>query len=278
MSQDLGMRDIHVVRLVRQPPERLALHASVFRSIRLQSLREDPESFTETHDEAAARQPSHWQNFLVQTLGLIHIALSVSGSTRKEDRGKTMDDWAMKHGIPLGMAINVGPVPSERFLCPPGSGIPLNRPDAEELRFHSNMLYIVSSVRGRAARGQLFEAMTLDRDLWLLDQLKVVDAIPPPVARFRGTVIPGPDESKLLNFYTGAGWNIVGKLTWAESRLAEGGEGAVEIAKVRGHDMGKLSIVVERIWTVPHLEWRIVKNRGLMRKAQMELQDVRAKV
>ncbi|KAK5137474.1 hypothetical protein LTR08_008452 [Meristemomyces frigidus] len=233
-------------------------------SVRLQALRDNPESFTETHDEAAARNTSHWQDFLQQTPGLLQVALGISESARRVDDGETADDWALKHGVPLGMSIHAGPLPPHRFLCPPGSSITLNRPDAEELRFFANMLYIVPSVRGKAARGQLLEAMTLDRDLWLLDQLRGVGADPPPVARCRGTVVSGPNESELLNFYTTAGWNIVGKLTWAQSRLAEGGEEAVEIAKARGHDMGKLSIAIERVWTVPHLEWRVVKNRQLM--------------
>lgn len=260
MASVLQDLDIHVLQPPIQQPA-LETFASIFRSLRLQSLRESPESFTDKYDEVAARSDSYWPTFIQMHKGLIHIAFGVSkaeGSiiTRAEPRWRS--DLIMAHGKPLGMAVNTGPVPSEHFLSLPGSRVPPNRPDCEEQRFHGGSLFHIPEVRGDR---RLFAHLVLSRDQWLLSSLLSAQSDPPPVARFRGDVKSGRHQKRLLEFYDRAGWQIAGTQTSRTNKLALGGPAAVQEAELRGDDMDEVSVVVEKIFTVSHLEWEIRESR-----------------
>ena len=255
---------IRVIRMPRQTPQRVARYATIFRQLRLQALRESVESFTERYDEAAARPLSQWEDAIANKNGLIHIGFGLPVARVADmpaDSVEEQEDWIAEHGVPLGMAINTGPVPREHFLCPRGSRIPSTRSDDEEVRIHSNMLYVVAGLRGSRNRGVLFEALTLDRDRWILDVLTSVRVDPPPVARFRGTARAGQNQEKLIDFYVDAGWYVAGTMTWRQSVLAEEGEEGVRAAEARGDDMERVSVVVEKIMTVAHLERQVVRNQ-----------------
>jgi hypothetical protein len=272
MAVTLSELEIFVVQVPRESQSR-ETYASIFRELRLQSLRDDPESFTEKHDATSIRPMAYWNNFIEHHKGLIHIAFGFPKSQAPELAGASStvkNDLIMKHGRPLGMAVNTGPVPQHQFLSLPGSQIPLNRPDDQEQRFHAGMLFLVPEMRG-ARRGLLFEHLSLDRDEWLLDSLRCGSADPPPLARFRGNVKPGLRQEALLTFYTRVGWYIAGTQTWRSNLLAEGGLAGVEAAETRGDNMDEVSVVVEKIFTVPELEWQIRKNKAILRKVDARL-------
>lgn len=256
---------IHVIRI---PTDREALNtfASIFRDLRLQALRDDPDAFTERHDDVAKRSAEYWTDFLRHHTGLVHIAFGIPPAKDADvtDAETNMPDkLIMADGKPLGTAVNSGPLPQDRFPSLPGSNVPLCRPDNQEQRFHGGMLFHVPSMRG-GLRGLLFEHLVLDRDEWLLEQLQSAGSDPPPVARFRGNVKPGSRQKSLLDFYIKAGWYIAGTQTRSANLLAEGGKAAVEAGIVRGDAMEEESIVVEKIFTVPLLQWQIKKNRRLL--------------
>lgn len=264
--------DIHVLRI---PDERHSRQrfASIFRGLRLQSLREDPEAFTEKYAAASARPMSYWNDFMEQHNGLIHIAFGLQKSEASQIEKTTSaarNDSIVEHGKPLAMAVNTGPVPQDLFLAPPGSRIPLNRPDDQETRFHAGMLFVIPEMRG-AQRGLLLEHMVLDRDEWLLASLRSAETDPPPLGRLRGNVKPGPRQKALLTFYNREGWYIAGTQTWRSNLLAEGGPAGVEAAEFRGDDMDEVSMVIEMIFTVTQLEWQISKNRAMLRKVDTRL-------
>jgi hypothetical protein len=272
MAPTLPELDIFVIQVPRESQSR-ETYASIFRELCLQSLRDDPESFTEKHDAASIRPMNYWNNFIEQHNGLIHIAFGLPKSETPnlaETTSTARNDLIMKHGRPLGMAVNTDPVPQDQFLFLPGSQIPLNRPDDQEQRFHAGMLFLVPEMRG-AQRGLLFEHLSLDRDEWLLNSLRSGSTDPPPLARFRGNVKPGLRQKALLTFYTRAGWYIAGTQTWRSNLLAEGGLAGVEAAETRGDDMDEVSVVVEKIFTVPELEWQIRKNKAVLRKSGARL-------
>jgi hypothetical protein len=272
MAPTLPELDIFIIQVPRESQSR-EMYASIFRELRLQSLREDPESFTEKHDAASTRPMAYWNNFIEQHNGLIHIAFGLQNPEAPNLAGTTSiakNDLIMKHGRPLGMAVNTGPVPQDQFLSLPGSQIPLNRPDDQEQRFHAGMLFLVPEMRG-AQRGLLFEHLSLDRDEWLLNSLRSGSADPPPLARLRGNVKPGLRQKGLLTFYTRAGWYIAGTQTWRSNLLAEGGLAGVKAAETRGDNVDEVSIVVEKIFTVPLLEWQIKKNKAILKKSGARL-------
>jgi hypothetical protein len=272
MAPTLPEMDIFVIQIPRESQSRQT-YASFFRKLRLQALREDPESFTEKHDEASIRPMAYWNTFIEQHNGLIHISFGFPKSEASKLAGTTSterNDLVMKHGKPLGMAVNTGPVPQDLFLHPPGSQIPTNRPDDQEQRFHGGMFFLVPEMRG-AQRGNLFEHMVLDRDQWLLGSLRSGKTDPPPFGRLRGNVKPGLRQKTLLTFYTREGWYIAGTQTWRSNLLAEGGLAAVEAAENRGDNMDEVSIVVEKIFTVAQLEWQIKKNKSILAKASARL-------
>jgi hypothetical protein len=268
MAPTLPALDIYVI----QPPaesQSRQTYASIFRELRLQSLRDEPEAFTEKHDAASVRPMAYWSNFIEQHNGLIHIAFGLPKSEAPKLAGTTSiakNDLIMKHGRPLGMAVNTGPVPQDQFLSPPGSQIPLDRPDDQERRFHAGMLFLIPEMRG-TQRGLLFEHLSLDRDEWLLNILQSAATDPPPLGRLRGNVKPGLRQRALLTFYTRAGWYIAGTQTWRSNLLAEGGLAGIEAAETRGDNMDEVSIVVEKIFTVPELEWQIRKKKAILAKA-----------
>jgi hypothetical protein len=272
MAPTLPALDIHVIQAPRESQSRHE-YASIFRELRLQSLRDEPEAFTEKHDAASARPMNYWYNFVEQHNGLIHIAFGLPKSEASRLAGTnitTRHDLIVKHGRPLGMAVNTGPVPKDQFLALPGSQIPLNRPDDQEQRFHAGMLFHVAAMRG-PQRGLLFEHLVLDRDEWLLNSLRSAATDPPPLARFRGNVKPGRRQKDLLLFYTRAGWYIAGTQMWRSNLLAEGGPAAVQAAEARGDNMDEVSIVVEKIFTVAQLECQIRKNKAILKKANARL-------
>lgn len=264
---------IHVLRPPSEP-DHLATYASILRDLRLQALREDQESFTEDYSEVSARPAQFWQDFIKDHNGLIHIAFGLEKSEMPTISATAPEalqiGLVMELGLPLSMAVNSGPVNQDRFLSLPNSRVPLNRPDCEELRFHGGMLFHISRVRG-AQRGHLFEHLTLDRDEWLLQKLLEVGCDPPPVARFRGNIKSGARQNKLLSFYDRSGWYIAGTQTWRANLLAEGGESAVQKAQHRGDNMDDESIVVEKIFTVAHLEWQIEKNKSILGRLEARL-------
>lgn len=63
---DLTRRNIHVIRLSNPHADQIALSAEKYRQLRLQSLRNSHESFTETYETAAALPNQYWQDVLVQ--------------------------------------------------------------------------------------------------------------------------------------------------------------------------------------------------------------------
>lgn len=81
------------------------------------------------------------------------------------------------------------------------------------------------------------------------------------MARFRGDVKSGRNQKRLLEFYDRAGWQIAGTQTSRTNQLALGGPAAVQEAELRGDNMDEVSVVVEEIFTVSHLEWEIRENR-----------------
>jgi hypothetical protein len=271
MPTRLNKHSIYIIRLPRDPPPRVAKYASIFRSLRLRALQESADSFTETYSEVAARPGSYWQTLLRQQEGLLHIGFGLSPEYAGKVPSGTneyREDWISEYAVPLSMAMNTGPVPQDRFLCPTGSGIPRCRPDAEELCFHSNMLYVIPELRGSSNRGILYESMTLDRDCWLLELLKAKISDPPPVARFRGATRQGNKQTSLVDFYIKTGWYVAGVMTWRQAVIAEYGEEGVRSAEARGDDMEKGMIMVEKIMPVAHLEWQIAKNRRLLNVAE----------
>lgn len=264
--------DVYVLRSPKEP-NRLQVFSCVLRDLRLLSLRESPDSFTEKHDEASAKPAVFWEEYVKKHNGLIHIAfgMPVSESPKLDKMEKIpREDLILASGKPLGMAVNTGPVPNHLFLSLPGSGVPRNRPDSEELRFHGGMLFHVPEMRG-AKKGHLFEHLVLDRDEWLLEKLQSAQSDPPPLARFRGNVKPGSQQSGLISFYTRAGWYLAGTQTWRVNLLAEGGENAVRAAGQRGDNMDEVSVVVEKIFTVAHLERQIRRNRSVLGRPEAHL-------
>jgi hypothetical protein len=264
--------DIHVLR----PPvesDEFESFAKVFRVLRLQSLRESPESFTEKHDAVSARPAAYWQDYIQNHEGLIHIAFGIPKSQAGQaatSEKNTKNNYILEHGRPLGMAVNTGPVPHDRFLSLPGSQVPPNRPDEQEQRFHGDMLFHVADMRGQ--RGErLIQHLVLDRDEWLVEKLRSAQDKIPPLARFRGNVKPGRNQESLLSFYARSGWYIAGTQTWRANLMAEGGLAAVRAAEVRGDDMEEVSVVVEKIFTVPHLEWQICRNKSLLQRRNARL-------
>jgi hypothetical protein len=264
--------DIHVLR----PPvhtNELERFAKVFRDLRLQALRESPESFTEKHDAVSARPAAFWQDYIRNHEGLIHIAFGVprlQAARNATSRKDTRNDYILEHGRPLGMAVNTGPIAHDQFLCLRGSHIPPNRSDEQEQRFHGGMLFHIADVRGR--RGErLMQNLVLDRDEWLLEKLQSAQCEVPPLARFRGNVKPGRNQEGLLSFYARSGWYIAGMQTWRTNLMAEGGLAAVRAAEVRDDDMEEVSVVVEKIFTVPHLEWQICRTKSLLQRQDARL-------
>jgi hypothetical protein len=264
--------DIHVLR---SPVESIELErfAKVFRDLRLQSLRESPESFTEKHDAVHARPAAYWQDYIQNHEGLIHVAFGIpkfeTGHIAAAEQGDRTS-YILDHGRPLGMAVNTGPVPHGKFLSPSDSQVPPNRPDEEEQRFHGGMLFHVADMRGRRGE-QLMQHLVLDRDEWLLEKLRFAQNERPPLARFRGNVKPGRAQEGLLSFYTRSGWYIAGTQTWRANLMAEGGLAAVHAAEIRGDNMDEVSVVVEKIFTVPHLEWQIRRNKRLLQREEARL-------
>jgi hypothetical protein len=272
MAPSLPDLDVYVVQARRESRNRQKF-ASVFRELRLRSLHDEPEAFTEKYDAASARPMQYWYDFVEQHNGLIHIAFGLPKSEASKLAEITVaarNDYILEHGRPLGMAVNTGPVHKDQFLSLPGSQIPANRPDDQEQRFHAGMLFHVPEMRG-AQRGLLFETLVLDRDEWLLSSLRSARSDPPPLARFRGNVKPGRRQKDLLLFYNRAGWYIAGTQTWRSNVLAEGGSAAVQAAEDRGDDMDEVSVVVEKIFTVVQLEWQIRKNKSVLAKASARL-------
>lgn len=261
---------------VLRPPvnyRELQTFARVFRDLRLQSLSDSPESFTEKHDVVSARPAAYWQTFIQNHKGLIHIAFGIpkskSGLLATAEPNER-NSFILEHGRPLGMAVNTGPVPHDLFLSPAGSRILPNRPDEQEQRFHGGMLFHVAEMRGKRG-GRLIEHLVLDRDQWLLKKLRSVESEVPPLARFRGNVKPGRNQEHLLSFYARSGWYIAGTQTWRTNLMAEGGLAAVRTAGDRGDDMDEVSVVVEKIFTVPHLEWQIRKNKRSLHREDARL-------
>lgn len=264
--------NIHILRPPTKADE-LRSFAVILRQLRLQSLRESPKSFTETHDEVSTRPAEYWQAFVKNHTGLIHIAFGVPEAHASRVRAAAWGDRSkliLQHGRPLGMAVNTGPIPRERFLCPSGSQIPLNRPDEEEQRFHGSMLFHVADMRGRRG-ARMVQQLIVDRDEWLLDSLQAAANDPPPFARLRGNVKPGPKQEDLLAYYDRAGWYIAGTQSWRSNLMAEGGVAAVRTAEARGDDMDEESVVVEKIFTVSQLQWKIRSNKALLQPEEARL-------
>lgn len=265
----------HKIFVIQPPivPESLRKYASILRDLRLQSLRESPEAFTERHDDVFARPETYWHRFIEHHNGLIHIAFGLPESEALRLAGAeptVRTDSIMALGLPLGMAVNTGPVSQDQFVSLPASQVPLNRPDEQEQRFHAGMLFHIAEMRG-SGRGKLFEHLMLDRDEWLLNKLQSTGSDPPPVAKFRGNVKPGRRQKDLLSFYARAGWYIAGAQTWSANLLAEGGPAAVQAAECRGDDMDEVSVVVEKIFTTAHLEWQISRNRHILGRTDAPL-------
>ena len=272
MDSSLLDLDVYVIQAPLESRARQKF-ASVFRELRLRSLYDEPEAFTEKFDAASARPMQYWFDFVEQHNGLIHIAFGLPKSKVSDLAGINViarNDLIMEQGRALGMAVNTGPVHKDQFLSLPGSQIPQNRPDDQEQRFHAGMLFHVPEMRG-PQRGLLFETLVLDRDEWLLNSLRSTAVDPPPLARFRGNIKPGRRQKDLLLFYTRAGWYIAGTQTWRSNVLAEGGPAAVKAAEIRGDNMDEVSIVVEKIFTVAQLEWQIEKNKAILKKARARL-------
>lgn len=258
----LPAQPLFVVRPSKHDQQQLIKFATAFRTLRLQALKESAASYTETYAEVASRPFESWVAWIQEHNGLIHMVFASD-----DDRQCRTDEWLLEHGKALGMAVNTGPVPQERFLCPHGSELPLNRPDAQEVRIYSNQLYFVPDLRGKA-RAYAHTAFTLDCDNWLMEQLLAKGQDPPAVARFRGVVIPGAYHAKLLEFYARNGWYIAGKLSWSDVVMADGGEEGVKQARGLGYDMTKLYTVVETTVTVPQLRWRIEQAKFLLAAAE----------
>lgn len=264
--------DIHVLRSP-VPLDELRVFAIVLRDLRLQSLKDSPESFTEKHDAVAARPAGYWQAFITNHTGLIHIAFGVLEPHARRIHAAVQDERTkliMQHGRPLAMGVNTGPIPRERFLCPPDSRIPPNRADEEEQRFHGSMLFHVPDMRGRWGT-KMVQQLILDRDEWLLDSLRSTKSEIPPLARFRGNIKPGSKQDTLLAYYDRAGWYIAGTQRWRSNLVAEGGVDAVRAAEERGDNMDERSVVVEKIFTVAHLEWNIAQNKRLLQQQDARL-------
>jgi hypothetical protein len=264
--------DIHVLRPPVQTNE-LEIFANVFRDLRLQSLRESPDSFTEKHDAVSTRPGAYWKDFIQSHEGLIQIAFALPRSQAVRiatSENNTRAEYILEHGRPLSMAVNTGPIPHDRFLSPPGSQIPSDRPDEQEQRYHGGMLFHIADMRGQ--RGErLIQQLILDRDEWLLSKLRSNQNEIPPLARCRGNVKPGRNQEALLSFYVRSGWYIAGTQTWRTNLLAEGGMAAVRAAEIRGDNMDEISVVVEKIFTVPHLEWQIRSNKHLLQREKARL-------
>lgn len=264
--------EIHVLRAPAETNE-LRQFASVFRDLRLQALSDSPESFTERYDAVSARPAAYWQNYIETHKGLMHIAFGLTESQSRllaTTEQKARNIFILEHGRPLGMAVNTGPVPDDLFLSIPGSQILPNRSDEQEQRFHGGMLFHVADMRGQQG-GRLIEHLVLDRDRWLLDKLQSTSSEVPPLARFRGNVKPGRNQERLLSFYARSGWYIAGTQTWRTNLMAEGGQAAVNAAKDRGDNMDEVSVVVEKIFTVPHLEWQIRRNKRSLQREEARL-------
>lgn len=264
--------DIHVLRPPVEPDE-LRRYAVVLRDLRLESLRTSPESSTETYGEVSARPVEYWQAFITNHKGLIHIAFGVLEPHASRIRVTEQDERTkliIQHGRPLAMGVNTGPIPRDRFLTPPGSGIPPNRPDEEEQRFHGSMLFHVPDMRGRQGT-RMVQQLILDRDEWMLESLRSSDSETLPLARFRGSVKPGPNQQRLLAYYDRAGWYIAGTQSWRSNLMGEGGERSVRAAELRGDDMDEESVLVEKIFTVAHLEWNIRQMRHLLQQQDARL-------
>lgn len=264
--------EIHVLRAPGETDE-LQKFASVFRDLRLQALSESPESFTEKYNAVATRPAAYWQNYIRNHRGLMHIAFGISEFHSRllaTTEQKARNSFILEHGRPLGMAVNTGPVPRDLFLSLPGSQVLPNRPDEQEQRFHGGMLFHVADMRGQQG-GRLIEHLVLDRDQWLLEKLQSTRSEAPPLARFRGNVKPGRNQERLLSFYARSGWYIAGTQTWRTNLMAEGGLAAVRAAEDRGDDMDEVSVVVEKIFTVPHLEWQIRRNKRSLQRRQARL-------
>lgn len=270
MATTVDMTTKYEICVLRPPvdPDELRSFAVVLRELRLQSLRESPESFTEKYEAVYARPANYWEAFITNHKGLIHIAFGIAEPDASGVHAAAQDERSkliLQHGRPLGMAVNTGPVPQERFLCPPGSQIPANRPDEEEQRFHGSMLFHVADMRGRKG-ARLVQQLILDRDEWLLKSLQQSNSEASPLARFRGNVKPGAKQEDLLAYYDRAGWYIAGTQSWRSNLMAEGGEAAVRVAEKRGDDMDEVSVVVEKIFTVAQLRWKIRMNKRLLRR------------
>jgi hypothetical protein len=186
----------------------------VLRGLCLQSPRESPESFTEKYEAVFARSAEYWVTFIQNHTDFIHIVFGLSEPVASGVRAVVESERSklvLQHDKPLGMAVNTGSVPWERFLCPPGSQVSPNRPDEQEQRFHGSMLFHVAEIRGHRGT-RLVQQLLLDRDQWLLGSLMSGDSEMPALARFRGNVKPGPKQAGLMAYYDRAGWYIAGTL------------------------------------------------------------------
>ena len=233
------------------------------------ALQEAPESFTETYEEVLSRPQSFWENFLQHHEGLVHIAFCVP---RSDIPDKTWDNeldkvaWMIQHGTAQAMAVNTGHIPPTRFLGWPDSPLSPTRPATEEFNVHADMLFLSPAIRGQAG-SRVKMLLELDRDMWLLDQLRAVKAASPPRARLRGHVKPGRYQEMLLRFYVRAGWYVAGRQTFGANLLAKSGREGVEVARGKGYRIDEVGVVVEKIFTVAHLEWQIEENKKLLGKA-----------
>jgi hypothetical protein len=260
-------QEIHVVRVSDPPPHLVAIYARAYRTLRLQALRESPLAFLEKHDEASARPPAYWQHVIKRPGFLIQIAVAEPNVVNPYINDKEATDPIARGGTLLAMVVIRGPIPAAQFLCPPNSGMWPHRPEGQEICFHGAQLYIIPEFRGRQ-KGLLFEAMLVDQDLWLLDiinqaKLKTSSSVTPD-ARLRAGVL----QPSLLRGYTRYGWHLAGSETKRSCILANSGPEGVREAEKRGEALEDMQLVVERILTVAHLEWRIAENRRLLQAAK----------
>ncbi|EME38454.1 hypothetical protein DOTSEDRAFT_29497 [Dothistroma septosporum NZE10] len=217
----------------------------------LVALQEDPESSTETYDEVLSRPEGFWEDFLLQHRGLVHIAFCVPQRNVPNNawtHNITKDIWMILNGTAHAMAVNT-----------------------DEFKVHADMFFLSTAVRGRAG-GDVKELMKVDRDTWLPDQLNATCTAPPRIARLRGNVKPGRNQAVLLRFYVKSGWFIAGKQTFGANLLAKSGPEGVELARKKGYRMDEMSVVIEKVFTVAHLEWQVEESKRALKASNRKSQ------
>lgn len=255
--------------VLRPPPGRevasLETYASIFRDLYLQAMRESPESFAEDYTHVSCRTPRYWQVLVKQHHGLMQIAFGISPSLMPAiwatAPAALQFDLIMDVGIPLGVAINHGPVSHEKSQPVPASTVGLNHLDSSRQQYYGGIVFHIAHMN-EAVRKNLFEHLSMDRDKWILDNLRSANTGSPAKARFRANIKSGSHQETLSSFYSRPGWYKIGAQTWRASLLADGGEAAVKAAERRGDDMDESTAVVERIFTASQLEQQMEANRG----------------